>query len=127
MSKITALTTMGVQNPEQITRYAIYTTDDADTLRIVYERKKGSILPVSKKFRFPRIKKSTMVNSGTGQTEVIFESSAEFRNALSELSQLMDVRDSSDEVRKLVLEEVRALEEDVAARVDYIQSLVARI
>ncbi len=127
MTKKSALAAMGVQNPEQIARYAIYTTDDADTLRIVYDRKKGSILPVSKKFKFTRIKKSTVVDSGSGRTELLYESSPDFRNALSELSELMQTRESSDEMRKLVLEEIQALEEDVAARGDYIKSLVEKI
>jgi hypothetical protein len=127
MSNNPALTAMGIQNPEQIAHYAIYTTDSADTLRIVYDRKKGSILPVSKKFKFMRIKKSVMVNSGTRETEVIFESAPEFRNALAELSALMDVRESSEEMRKQVMDEIQALEEDVAARIHYIKSLVAKI
>ena len=101
-------------------------SDNTDILRIIYDRKKGSILPVSRKYRFPRLKKSTLVDSGTRQTEVIYESSAEFRNAISELSDLMKSRQSSEEVRKLILEEIHALEEDVAARIHYIKSLVEK-
>jgi hypothetical protein len=127
MSDLKALTAMGVQNPEQIARFSIYTTDDADTLRIIYNRKKGSILPVSKKFRFPRLKKSTMIDGGTDKTSVIYESSAEFRNALHELNELMDQKENADEIRKLILDEIHTLEEDVAARVSYIQSLVKKI
>ena len=127
MSDLKALTAMVVQNPEQIARFSIYTTDDADTLRIIYNRKKGSILPVSKKFRFPRLKKSTMIDGGTDKTSVIYESSAEFRNALHELNELMDQKENADEIRKLILDEIHTLEEDVAARVSYIQSLVKKI
>jgi len=127
MSKYPALTAMGVLNPEQIARHTTYTTEDSDTLRIIYDRKKGSILPVSKKFKFSRIKKSTMVDSGTRQTEIIFESAPEFRNALDELGELMSARDSHDEVRKLIADEVSALEEDVAARISYIHSLIERV
>jgi len=127
MSDLKALTAMGVQNPEQIARFSIYTTDDADTLRIIYNRKKGSILPVSKKFRFPRLKKSTMIDGGTDKTGVIYESSAEFRNALHELNELMDQKENADEIRKLILDEIHTLEEDVAARMSYIQSLVKKI
>ena len=127
MSKFPALTAMGVQNPEQIERYALYMADNTDIVRIIYDRKKGSILPVSKKFKFPHLKKSTLVDSGTRQTEVLFESSAEFRNAVSELDRLMDARDSADEVRKLIAEEMQLLEEDVASRINYIKSLVAKV
>jgi hypothetical protein len=127
MSNNSALTAMGVQNPKQISRFATFMSDHVDILRITYDRKKGSLLPESKKYRFPQLKKSTMVDSGTRQTEVIYESSAEFRNAVSELEHLMDKRDSSDEIRHLIAEEVQHLEEDVAARIDYIKSLVSKV
>ncbi len=127
MRKNLALTAMGVQNPEQIARFAIYMTDRTDILRIVYDRKKGSILPVSKKFRFAQIKKSTMVDSGTRRTEVLYESAPEFRNAVAELEQLMDAREDSHHVSQLIAEEVHALEEDVASRIDYIKSLVEKL
>ena len=127
MSKNPALTAMGVQNPEQISRFATFMSEHVDILRITYNRKKGSLLPESKKFRFPQLKKSTMVDSGTRQTEVIFESSAEFRNAVTELEHLMDKKVSSDEIRQLIAEEVQHLEEDVSARIDYIKSLVSKV
>ena len=123
----TALAAMGVQNPEQIARYSTYMSDNIDILRIVYDRKKGSILPVSRKYRFPRIKKNELVDSGTRQTNVIYESSPQFRSALGELDQLMDARDSSVEIKKLIIEEVASLEEEVAARTAYIRSLVERL
>jgi len=129
MSKYNALEAMGIQNPKEIARYEIYTVDvdHEDVLRIVYDRKKGSILPVSRKYRFPQIKKSTMVDSGSRKTEVIFESSAEFRNAIAELGQLMDLRGSSVELQKLVAEEVKYLEEDFAARIAHIKTLVDKL
>ncbi|NKB77522.1 MAG: DUF3461 family protein [Gammaproteobacteria bacterium] len=126
MSKFPALSSMGVQNPEQIARYAIYMTENTDVLRIIYDRKKGSILPVSRKYRFPRLKKSTLVDSGTRQTGVLYESSAEFRHAVTELESLMDSRGDAKENQKLVLEEIRALEEDVAARIHYIKTLIEK-
>jgi len=127
MSRYPALTSMGVQNPEQIARFATYTTEDYDILRIIYERKKGSLLPVSRKYKFDRIKKSTIVDSGTRQTEVLFESAPEFQNALDELGQLMSARESKDETRKLIAEEVASLEEDVAARMSYIKSMMDKL
>ena len=127
MSNNSALAAMGIQNPEQIARFATFMVDHTDILRITYDRKKGSLLPESRKYRFPQLKKSTMVDSGTRQTEVIYESSAEFMNAVSELEKLMDKRDDADEVRKLIAEEMLHLEEDVAARIDYIKSLIKKI
>ncbi len=127
MSKYPALDAMGIRNPEQIERFTTFMTDKTDILRVTYNRKKGSILPVSKKYRFPQLKKSTMVDSGTRKTEVIFESSAEFRNAVAELGHLMDAHESVEEIRKLILEEVTILEEDVAAHIGHIKSLIDKI
>ena len=118
---------MGVMNPGEIDRYALYMSDNTDIIHIIYDRKKGSILPVSKKFKFPRLKKSTLVDSGTRQTEVIFESSLEFRNAVAELDDLIDTKHSADDIRRLVEEEVRTMEEEVEARSDYIRSLLEKL
>ncbi len=127
MSKYPALDAMGIRNPEEIERFATFMSDKTDILRITYNRKKGSILPVSKKYRFPQLKKSTMVDSGTRKTEVIFQSSAEFRNAVAELEHLMDAHKSVEEIRKLILAEVAILEEDVAAHIGYIKSLIEKV
>ncbi len=127
MNKFKVLIEMGVQSPEQIERYALYMTNNTDILRIIYSRQKGSILPVSINFKFPRIKKSVLVDSGTRQTELIYESSPAFRNALAELDQLIDAKKSTEDLGKLINEEVRLLEEEVMWRIDYIKSLVNKV
>ena len=127
MSNYPALSAMGIQNPEQIARFATFMADNTDILRITYDRKKGSLLPESRKYRFPRLKKSTLVDSGTRKTEVLFESSQEFRNAVAELDDLLDTRYTADQARALIAEEVQHLEEDVAARISYIKSLVEKV
>ena len=127
MKKYPRLDEMGVNNPQEIEKFLIYTTDNFDILRIIYERKKGSLLPVSKNYKFPRIKKSVMVDSGTRQTEVIFESAPAFREALSELEQLKAARDQGADLAEMITEEVRLLEEDVALRIEYIKSLIKKV
>ncbi len=127
MSKFPALSEMGIQNPEQIDRYALYMVNNTDILRIIYDRQKGSILPVSKKYKFARIKKSTLVDSGTRQTEIIYESAPAFRNAVSELDRIMDAKKDKRELGGLIEEEIRLLEEEVALRIEYIRTLVEKI
>lgn len=127
MSKYPALSQMGIQNPGEIDRYAVYAVEDADILRVVYARKKGSILPVSRKYRFERIKKSTMVDSGTRQTAVLFESSDAFKNAVSELESIVKAKRSSENLRALIDDELRTLEQDVASRTAYIRSLMEKL
>jgi len=127
MKKYPRLLEMGIQNPQQIEKHAVYTTDDFDVLRIVYTRKKGSLLPVSKKYKFDRIKKTVLVDSGTRQTELIYESDPAFREALSELEHLAVEKTQAMDLSELIAEEVRLLEEDVALRIEYIKALTKKI
>ena len=127
MTKYKALTEMGIQHPEEIERYALYTVETTDILRIIYKRKKGSILPVSRKYKFERIKKTTMVDSGTRTAAIVYESAPAFRYAVEELDQLIEARAIKQDSRSLIVDEVRLLEEDVASRIDYIKSLIEKI
>jgi hypothetical protein len=127
MSKHEALTRMGIQNPGEIARYELYSVDQMDILRIIYDRKKGSILPVVRKYRFPQIKKSTMVDSGTRKTQVLYESSAELRNAVADLDQLMKSRKDTAASKETLVHEVQLLEEEFALRVNYIKSLIDKM
>ena len=127
MKNYPRLKEMGIQNPQQIEKFAVYTTDELDVLRVIYARKKGSLLPVSKNYKFARIKKSVMVDSGTRQTEIIYESDPAFREALSELEHLKIEKSQTDDLATLIAEEVRLLEEDIALRMEYIKSLTKKI
>ncbi len=124
MKKYTNLIEMGVVNPEQIARFTIHEANNIDVLRVIYSRKKGSFLPVSKTFRFPRIKKSVLVDGGTRQTEVIFESAPIFANAIIELDQIIEQQDNADQLNTVLEDEILQLEAEMKSRLDYIKSLV---
>lgn len=127
MIEYEALTKMGIQKPEEIVRFELYSVDQTDILRIIYDRKKGSFLPVTKKYRFPQIKKSTLVDSGSGQAQVIFESSAEVRNAVAELDRLMKGRKTSVAGKEALVNELRLMEEEVNARIGHLKNLIDQI
>lgn len=127
MSDYPKLTEMGIKHPEQIEKFAIYTVGRTDILHITYDRKKGSLLPVSRRYKFPQIKKSVMVDSGTRQTETMFESSPAFREALHELEVLKAARDKGLDLAAMIREELKHLEEDIALRTQYIRSLVDKL
>jgi len=127
MSNYPHLTEMGILNPQEIEKFAVYSTDDLDVLRIIYERKKGSLLPVSKNFKYPRVKKSVLVDSGTRETAIVFESTDAFRNALHDLEQLKVAKSKGEDLKTLILAEIRFLEEDIALRTEYIKSLVNKV
>jgi Protein of unknown function (DUF3461) len=127
MSNYPHLTEMGILNPQEIEKFAIYSTDKLDVLRIIYQRKKGSLLPFSKNYKFPRVKKSVLVDSGTRDTALIFESTEAFRSALHELEALKVDKTKGDDLAALILAEIQFLEEDIALRTEYIKSLVGKI
>jgi hypothetical protein len=68
-----------------------------------------------------------MVDSGTRQTETMFESSPAFREALHELEVLKAARDKGLDLAAMIREELEHLEEDIALRTQYIQTLVDKL
>ena len=126
MKKNIALTEMGVVNPEHIARYTIYTVIETDMLRIIYAREKGSLLPVSKTYKFPRVKKSILVDGGTRQTQVIFERNPVLENAVTEIEELLNDRKDKDQLNQVLTDEILQLEAEMTSRIDYIKSLVGK-
>ena len=131
MLEYKTLKEMKIKRPTQIDRYSVQTIEHpdvhTDVLRIVYKRKKGSLLPESQRFRFPRIKKTEMQDSGTRKMDIRWEVSPFLQKAVSELDQILTTELSKEENIKLILDEMRRLEEDAAHRIDYIRSLVKEI
>ncbi len=127
MSDYPRLSEMGIQHPQEIEKFAIYTVGHTDILRIIYDRKKGSLLPVSRRYKFPQVKKSVLVDSGTRQTDLVYESVPAFREALHELEQLKAARTKGQDFKALLSEEIKHLEEDIALRTQYIQTLIDKL
>ena len=126
MKENIALTEMGVANPEHIARYTIYTVHETDMLRIIYNRKKGSLLPVSKTFKFARVKKSVLVDCGTRQTQVVFERNPALSNAVTEIDALLSERKDKDQLNQVLADEILQLEAEMTSRIDYIKLLVEK-
>lgn len=127
MSKYPKLTEMGIRHPEEIEKFSVYTVGNTDILQITYNRKKGSLLPVIRRYKFPQVKESVMVDSGTRKTETLFKSTPAFREALHELEQLKLQLDQGRDIKAQLKEEMRLLQEDVALRMEYIQSLIEKL
>lgn len=127
MSNYPKLAEMGITRPEEIEKFAVYTVGNTDILQVTYNRKKGSILPVIRRYKFPQVKESVMVDSGTRRTETLFKSTPAFREALHELEELKLARDQGKDLKAHLQEEIRLLQEDVALRTEYIQTLIDRL
>ena len=127
MSDYPKLTEMGILRPQEIEKFGVYTVGNTDILQVTYNRKKGSLLPVIRRYKFPQVKESVMVDSGTRQTETLFKSTPAFREALHELEQLKLARDQGLDLQAMLREEIRLLQEDIALRTDYIQTLIDKM
>ncbi|MEN8246351.1 MAG: DUF3461 family protein [Thermodesulfobacteriota bacterium] len=131
MTEYKTLEEMKIRNPLQIDRYSVQTVErpneHVDVLRIVYKRKEGSFLPESKRFRFSRIKKMAVEDSGTRKMGIRWEVSPFLQKAVSELDQLFSAEYNKKEKIKIIADEMRRLEEDAKIRLDYIRSLVKEL
>ncbi len=87
MSAYPALLSLGINRPHEISSYTLSSTSDVDILRIRYTRQKGSLLPVSKKFKFPR-RPIPGTHPKPGQS-VMTEISPALEEAVEELSRLL--------------------------------------
>ena len=124
MPEYKTLREMKVKRPDQIDRYSVQSVNNTDVLRIVYKRKKGSLLPESKRYRFPRIKKTSMEDSGTRKIDIRWEVSPFLQKAVSELDQIISTKLTDQQRKVLIMDELRRLEEDMSHRLEYIRSLI---
>jgi len=115
---------MGINNPGEIERYSLNTTNNIDVLRIVYKRQKGSLLPTSKRFEFGRASKTVVADSGTQKTEILHVISPFLQKAMKELDSIISAKKSTIEQATLVKQELQRLHQDMASRLVYIESLI---
>jgi hypothetical protein len=124
MKNYPTLTEMGINNPEQIERFSLSTTNQTDHLRIIYRRKKGSFLPGSKRFDFGRASKTIVTDSGTRKTQVVYEISPFVQKAVEELESIVNDKKSDIEHATIVKVELQRLHQEMTSRLAYIESLI---
>ena len=117
---------MGVLHPEQITHYSVSSINYVDYLRIVYDRPKGSLLPVSRTYHFPRVQKSAG-SVEAGQPEVVMQRDPSFVAVLEELRDIVKSRTEKLDTTETMLDELKRLENDVNAHVENMRMLIERI
>lgn len=127
MANYPALTEIGINNPDQIERYSVQTVRNVDILRIVYKRKKGSLLHTSKKFRFGRAKRMVLVDGGSQTTELIHEISPFVSKVTDELHSIVKTKHSRSEQKEIIFDEIRSLEEDTRTRIAYLKALIEKL
>ena len=118
---------MGINNPEQIEKYMVNGISTYDVLRIIYLRKKGSLLPSSRTYKFQRIQREIPATGSEGKSTTVMETNPGLRTAISELKVLLVEKTQKENVKNILREQVVLLEEDIALRSKYIKELTERL
>jgi len=127
VSEYPTLNKMGINNPGDIDRYSHQTIGHTDILRVVYKRKKGSLLASSRRYRFDRGEELILADSDARGAQVRSSISPDLRAALSELDTLTNQKVNQVPVRELIVEEVKRLKEENESRLAYIESLLKQL
>ncbi len=128
MKEYKILSEMGISRFGEITHYSLRQDGKArDILKIYYKRKKGSVLPERKTYKFGRAAKMVQdANSKTGSVEV-YEISPFLLKAVEELDHIVDKRHKDRNLEDLLLKRVNQLEKDIKAATDELRSIIDSI
>lgn len=124
MTDYPRLTEMGVVNPQEIISFTVNSVDYNDFLRIVYDRPKGSFLPVTRSYRFPRVQKALGTAGDATANKAVMESSPMMREALAELQALLSTKEQKQDIAADMLEELRQFEEEFAMHCERMKGLI---
>lgn len=127
MTQYQALSDMGIQNPHEITKYRLRQDGKRDILTIHYKRKKGSILPTSRKYSFSRSMKTIVADGGRHEYKDVYEISPFLLNAIGELDILTKQHQEDYDRRQELLEELEELETSVSAKLADIRAILEEL
>ncbi|MBX2869788.1 MAG: DUF3461 family protein [Acidiferrobacterales bacterium] len=127
MSDYPTLNEMGINNPGEIDRYSHQTVGNVDVLRVVYKRKKGSLLASSRRYRFNRNEELLLADSDARGAQVRQNISPTLRKAISELDVLVNQRTNKPSPHEIIRDELKRMKEDNEARYAYIESLLKEL
>jgi hypothetical protein len=128
MSNFPALSEMGIKGFDEIAHYSLQQDrKDRDTLKIIYKRKKGSLLPQRKTFKFGRASKMINDDNSPNGSREIFEISPFLQKVVAELDSMVNKHQEGTDKIKLLLKRVDQLEEDVVYASKEIKSILKSI
>ncbi len=120
-----ALKSLGINRPHEISGYTLSTEANVDTLRVRYARQKGSLLPTSKRFKFPR-RPMPGVHVAPGEPEMT-EISPALEEALEELSDLLSADKSERDKKAELLQEIDEFESFIRAQLSDFRAEIEKL
>ncbi len=128
MCKYPTLSEMDVNRCDEITHYSLRQDGKSrDILKIYYKRKKGSVLPERKTFKFGRSAKMVADDSSPNGSVEIYEISPFLLKAIAELDSIVDQHESDKDKVKLTIKRIEQLEKDVSFATHEIKELLNSI
>ena len=125
MSDFPALAEMDISRFDEISHYTLrQDRKDRDILRIFYRRKKGSLLPDRKTFRFGRAAKMIADNTAPNGSIEIFEISPHLLKVVAELDTIVKQHHSGEDQIKVLLKRVDQLENEVHGATEEIRAIL---
>ena len=125
MSQFPTLEEMGIKRSNEITHYSLRQDGkDRDILKIYYKRKKGSVLPERKTFKFGRSAKMVADDTSKSGSVEVYEISPFLLKAVAELDKIVDQHQSDKDKIKMMLKRVDQLEKDVSFATHELRSLL---
>ncbi|MEE9445743.1 MAG: DUF3461 family protein [Cocleimonas sp.] len=125
MNDFPTLEEMDISRFNEIMHYSLRADGKSrDILKIFYKRKKGSVLPERKTFKFGRAAKMVKDDSSpTGGVEV-YEISPFLQKAITELDSLVNKRNADVRTSKVIISRLEQLEKDVKAATNELKEMV---
>ncbi len=114
---------LGIQDPSQIERYSLRQEAQKDVLKIYFKKQKGELFAKSVKFKYPRQKKSVLVDSGSHQYKEITEINRNLTLVIDELNKITRPETPQEiDVKQKILKDLRHLEKVVASKIAEIEA-----
>ncbi len=114
---------LGIQDPSQIERYSLRQEAQKDVLKIYFKKQKGELFAKSVKFKYPRQKKSVLVDSGSHQYKEITEINRNLTLIIDELNKITRPETPQEiDVKQKILKDLRHLEKVVASKIAEIEA-----
>ncbi|MGR5149550.1 DUF3461 family protein [Photobacterium alginatilyticum] len=116
------LTSIGIEDPETIERYSLRQEATNDILKVYFAKQKGELFAKSVKFKFPRQRKSVVVNSGNREYKEVTEINRNLTFVIDELDQLTKRKHTDVDIKKKILKDLRHLEQVVTHKIAEIEA-----
>ncbi len=82
------LKSLGIQEPTSVDSYTLRQEANHDILKIYFKKQKGEFFAKSVKFKYPRQRKTMLVDSGTHEYKDVTEINANLKYVVDELDNL---------------------------------------